>query len=117
MTRIGGAHKAASIMDHYPARKPNRKGKEGLASKEDRKKTAVRRMETLSPPSTSTPMAMRASIHLHSHHVLSAHHYAHACTQLGMCRKECSMPARHRHTEAVARVRVACLSGSFWYTP
>ena len=35
-----------------------------LASKELRKKTAVLRMDTLSPPSTSTPMAIRASIHL-----------------------------------------------------
>lgn len=35
-----------------------------LASKELRKKTAVLRMDTLSPPSTSTPMAIRASMHL-----------------------------------------------------
>ena len=39
----------------------------GPTSKEFKKKTAVLRMDTLSPPSTNTPMAIRASIHLYSH--------------------------------------------------
>ena len=105
----------ASTMDRCPAGIPSKKVKEELASKEDRKKTAVRRMETLSPPSTSTPMAMRASIHLHSHRALSAIRHVHACVEHGMCRKECQQDTGTLRLRP--RVRVACLSGSFWYTP
>ena len=55
---------AAGAADEELMRGPTLCQEEMLASKELRKKTAVRRMDTLSPPSTSTPMAIRASIHL-----------------------------------------------------
>jgi len=54
----GGAASCRVIREQSPA------------SKESRKNFAVLRIDTLSPPSTSTPMAISASIHLNKDHIV-----------------------------------------------